>query len=153
MLVESRRNHLRRKLNRASREGYAVIHAVPSTVNAPPILLLERSASAQPRKYKIVAKPLELHRRGRLAGTLTTLGEGGFELIPQTLLAADWVAAQPADASAPSSRRRFRLISSRDGDLAQLATGALGEGFAFVALLTAPAETMILMQRADEAAN
>jgi len=153
LLIESRRHQLRRKLNRASRKGYEIIHAVSSTVNAPPLLLLERSAYGRPRTYKIVAKPLELHRRGRLASTLTSLGDEGFELIPQTLLAADWIAAQSTETSAPSSRRQFRLISSRDGDPAQLASGALEEGFEFVALLTAPAETMILMQQSHEASN
>jgi len=153
LLIESRRHHLRRKLNRASREGYKILHAAPSTVNAPPILLLEQTSSVQPRTHKILAKPLELHRRGRLADTLTSLGEEGFEMIPQTLLGADWIAVQSADRSKPKSRRRFRLIRSRDGDPAQLATSALADGYAFVALLTAPAETLILMQQVDEPTN
>lgn len=151
VLVEARRHRLRLELTRASKEGYAVVDAVASTVNAPPILLLKRRPELPAMIFKIVSDPLELHRRGRLSETLTALGREGFTLLPRTLLEHDWIGARPSDRPAAETRLLYRLISSRDGDPAARASEVFEDGFEFVALLTAPAERMILMRRVDDA--
>lgn len=152
LLIEAKKRSLRRRLNRAAAKGYRVIAAENQSINAPPMLLLEKTAEpSEALEYRFLHDPIKKKRKGKLERKLRKKAWHGYRVVADAVTPAMLTLERRPELAWPA---QYLALSSRTPPgLPRNMERAVAEGFRFVTLLVEAGEATVLLEKLENPAT
>jgi hypothetical protein len=152
LLVRAKKRSLRKQLRIAGREGFRAILAVDQSINAPPMVLLERAAGPAPEfEYGILHEPLKRLRKDKLEKKLNRRATQGFRLAPEALTARVMV-LEPLPPGAEPAHYRIATAQAPPA-LPAILEEAAAEGYRFRTLFLDAGAISVVLERQNGGAS
>ena len=148
LLATTRTSTMQKEINETAAQGYRIIVGAPTSGSEMALFLAKEGTVAQPYQYKLLATT----RTGTMQKELNEAAEGGYRLIPSTMIAkAGFLSAEIVMVleKSPNSTQRYEyklLATSRTSTLQKEVTEAKNEGYLIVGMVSR-GEHMVVMER------
>ena len=145
LLIRATKPGLKRRIEKAGAEGYRVVAAADQSINAPPIVLLEKSDAADSVRYSVLYDPAKKLRKGKLAYKLNRKSVEGFRMDPR--VATDRVLTlerRPAGSPVP----HYMTVSSKTPEgLPRAMARAAEQGYRYMMLFVEADRASVVLER------
>jgi hypothetical protein len=147
LLMRAKKRSLLTRLRMAGAEGYRVVLAVDQSINAPPMVLMEKHSGPTPSfEYAVIHEPLRRLRRGTLERKLNRKAARGFRLTRDGITARVMTLEPLPDGRTPP---RYRTLTTRSPlGLPRAMDGATTRGYEFMAMFVDVDRTTVVLELA-----
>lgn len=144
LLATTRTSTMQKEINETAAQGYRIVVGAPTSGSEMALFLSRDGTVAQPYQYKLLATS----RTGTMDKELNETAEGGFRLIPSTMIAkGDEIVMVLERPPHPTSRYQYKLLAtSRTSTLQKEVTQAKDAGYKIVGMVSRD-EHIVVMER------
>lgn len=149
LLATTRTSTMQKELDEASAEGYRILTGSPTAGNEMALFLQRVAKPPATYAYKLLATS----RTGTMQKELNEVAEGGFRLMPSTMIAKKQVLGSVEIVALlerppnPEKQYEYKLLATRrTGTLQNEASEAQAAGFVIVGMVSR-GEHMVVMER------
>jgi hypothetical protein len=150
LLATTRTSTMQKEINETAAQGYRIIVGAPTSGSEMALFLSRDGTVAQPYQYKLLATS----RTGTMEKELNETADGGFRLLPSTMIAKKGAFTDSVEIvlimerpPRPTSRYQYRLLAtSRTSTLQKEVTEAKDAGYKVVGMVSRD-EHIVIMER------
>lgn len=154
LLATTKTSTMDKELNEAAAQGYRILVGSPTSGKEMAMFLERVASSSEPYKYKLLATT----RTGTMQKELNEAAEGGYRLLPRTMIAKQQVLVGGAEIvmimeRPPRAERHYEyklLATSLTSTLQKEVAEAQAAGFVIVGMVSR-GEHMVILERASDA--
>ena len=150
LLATTKTSTMEKELNASAAQGYRILIGSPTSGSEMAIFLERAPSKGEPYRYKLLATT----RTGTMQKELNEAGDGGYRLLPRTMIAKAQALMGGAEIvvvleRAPAGEKRYEyklLATSLTSTLQKEVTEAQDAGFVIVGMVSR-GEHMVILER------